>query len=67
MRTDRPMVRITLSAKDGRTLAEVYREGEVLERRQNGRSIELTARVPAAMVGRWRRKPSVHVTSADAV
>jgi hypothetical protein len=45
----------------------VYREGEVLERRQNGGSIELTARVPAAMVGRWRRKPGVHVTSADAV
>lgn len=67
MRTDRPVVHITLAAKDGRTLAEVYREGEVLERRQNGASIELTARVPAAVVGRWRRKQGVHVTSADAV
>ena len=62
MRTDRPMVHITLPAKDGRTLAEVYREGEVLERRQNGRSIELTARVPAAVVGRWRRKQSVRAS-----
>lgn len=67
MRADRPMVHITLAAKDGRTLAEAYREGEVLERRENGGSIELTARVPAAVVGRWRRKQGVHVTSADAV
>ena len=67
MRADRPLVRITLAAKDGRTLAEAYREGEVLERRENGDSIELTARVPAAVVGRWRQKEGVHVTDADAV
>jgi GTP-binding protein HflX len=63
---DRPTVQVTLAATDGRTLAEVYREGEVLERRQNGVHIELTARVPAAVVGRWRRKRGVRVTGAGA-
>jgi hypothetical protein len=57
---------VTLSARDGRTLAEAYREGEVLERREKGASIELTARVPAALVGRWRRQEGVRVTGADA-
>lgn len=66
MRADRPMVRVTVAAKDGRTLAEAYREGEVLARRENGGSIELTARVPAALVGRWRRKRGVQVTASDA-
>ena len=66
VRADRPTVHVTLAAKDGRTLAEAYREGEVLERRQNGVEIELTARVPAALVGRWRRKRGVRVTGADA-
>ncbi len=59
------MVQITLASKDGRTLAEAYREGEVLERRENGGSIELTARVPVALVGRWRRKRGVRITEVD--
>lgn len=61
-RAERPTVQVTLSAEDGRTLAEVYREGEVLERRQNGVHIELTARVPAAVLGRWRRKRDIRVS-----
>ena len=55
-RASRPTVRVILASEDGGTLAEVYREGEVLERRQNGSRIELTARVPVAVVGRWRRR-----------
>ncbi|MCZ6476998.1 MAG: GTPase HflX [Gemmatimonadetes bacterium] len=66
IRAERPTVRVTLSARDGRTLAEAYREGEVLERREKGASIELTARVPAALVGRWRRQEGVRVTGTDA-
>ena len=66
IRAERPTVRVTLSAQDGRTLAEAYREGEVLERRERGTSIELTVRVPAALIGRWRRQEGVRVTGTDA-
>ncbi|UCG76254.1 MAG: GTPase HflX [Gemmatimonadota bacterium] len=65
-RASRPTVRVILASEDGGTLAEVYREGEVLERRQNGSRIELTARVPVAVVGRWRRKRGVEVRGSDA-
>ncbi len=65
-RADRPTVRVTLAAQDGSTLAEAYREGEVLERREHGAQIQLTARVPAAIIGRWRRKRGVRVTGSDA-
>jgi len=65
-RASRPTVRVILASEDGGTLAEVYREGEVLERRQNGSRIELTARVPVAVVGRWRRRRGVEVRGSDA-
>ncbi len=66
MRATRPTVRVRLAASDGRTLAEVYREGEVLERRDRDGTIELTARVPAAIVGRWRTQKGIEVSGQDA-
>ncbi len=48
----RPLLRITLPAADGRLLAEVYREGEVIEREDDGAVITLLARLPAAAAGR---------------
>lgn len=48
----RPLLRITLPASDGRLLAEVYREGEVIEREDDGAVITLLARLPVAAAGR---------------
>jgi len=59
-------VRVSIPAADGRTLAEAYREGEVLEKNIISGRIVLTARVPAAVAGRWRETRGVEVERPDA-
>jgi GTPase len=54
-------VRITLPASNGAVLAEIYREGEVLEREDEGEEIHLKVRLPAAVLGRLRRQPEIVV------
>jgi len=54
-------VRLQLSAQDGGTLAAIYREGEVIDRRDEGAVIDLTARVPTALLGRLRQHDGVRV------
>ncbi|MFB6240514.1 MAG: GTPase HflX, partial [Gemmatimonadota bacterium] len=66
IRNARPTVEVTLSVKDGERLAEAYREGEVLDRRQEGLQIVLTARVPETVLGRWRGQDGVKVRRRDA-
>ncbi|HEX2091947.1 MAG TPA: GTPase HflX [Longimicrobiaceae bacterium] len=56
VREMRPDVRITLSSAQGGVLAEIYREGEVLEREDSGAEIHLRARLPAAALGRLRSR-----------
>ncbi len=57
----RPDVRVRLSSAQGAVLAEIYREGEVLERVDKGEEITLRARLSQAMVGRLRsRGVTVH-------
>lgn len=65
-RARRPTVSLVLSAADGRTLAEAYREAEILDRRDDGDKIVLTARAPEAVIGRWRALPGVRVMRQDA-
>ncbi len=59
-------VRVSFPAADGRTLAEAYREGEVLRRELTNGRIVLTARVPEAVVGRWRGQAGIEVSRQDA-
>ncbi len=59
-----PTVFLTLSAADGSALAEVYREGEVLARRDRGVSILITARLPVEVVGRLRGRNGVTIGEA---
>ncbi len=61
MRARLTRVRIRLPAKDGEALASLYREGEVLEREDEGRSITVTARLPGAVVGRLDGREGVTV------
>jgi GTPase len=49
-------VLIDLSAKEGATLAEIYREGEVLDRQDEGATIHLRVRLPAPALGRLRQR-----------
>jgi GTP-binding protein HflX len=61
----RPTVRLEIPVTDGRTLAEAYQEGEILVRKEEGLTVELTARVPVAILGRWRSRPGVRVQHLD--
>jgi len=65
-RSYRPTVQIILEASDGQTLAEAYRETEVIDRRYEGSMVVLTARAPRAVIGRWKKHPGVRVTADDA-
>lgn len=64
LRARRPEVHVAIPLADGEALATVYREGEVLGRRQNGATIDVVARLPAATLGRLRRREGVVVTDA---
>jgi GTP-binding protein HflX len=62
----RPTVTVVVPASDGRTLAEAYRLAEILERSETDSTVVLTARAPESLIGRWARKPGVHVIRRDA-
>jgi GTP-binding protein HflX len=61
VRRRRSEVSITLPSSQGGVLAEIYREGEVLDREDNGAEINLRARLPAATLGRLRARDGVEV------
>ena len=63
VRARRPAVRVAIPLADGETLATVYREGEVIQREENGATIDLIARLPMASVGRLRRRDGVVVSN----
>jgi GTP-binding protein HflX len=56
VRKIRPDVELTLSSSQGGLLAEIYREGEVLSREDNGSEIHLRARLPNAALGRLKSR-----------
>jgi len=54
-------VRVDLPVRDGEALAAIYREGEVLAREDRGTVIGLTARLPAALLGRLRQREGIRI------
>jgi GTP-binding protein HflX len=65
LRRLRPTVMVEIPVTDGRTLAEVYQDAEVLGRTDGDQSVVLRARVPVATLGRWRGRPGVLVQVMD--
>lgn len=55
VRARRPLAEISLSASDGKLLAEIHRNGEVIDQRTEGEQLIVRARVDAALAGRLRR------------
>jgi len=55
IRRRRPVTRILMSPADGRMLAEIHRDGEVLEQRMEGERLLVEARVDEILAGRLRR------------
>ena len=56
VRRVRPDVRVVLSSAQGGVLAEIYREGEVLEREDRDAEIFLRVRLPNATLGRLKSR-----------
>jgi GTP-binding protein HflX len=52
VRRQRPILELRVPASDGRTLATLHREGEVLDQRADGSDIVVRARVAAALAAR---------------
>ncbi len=55
-RAGRQIVRVRLPVSDGARLAELYREGEVLSRQEDGASLDITVRLDRWQVDRLRRE-----------
>lgn len=55
IRARRPLTIIRLSPADGKLLAEIHRDGEVVEQRMEGDRLLVEARVDEALAGRLRR------------
>lgn len=59
VRARRPLAEIHLSPADGKLLAEIHREGEVLDQRTIGEHLVLRARVGDRLAGRLRRAGAI--------
>jgi GTP-binding protein HflX len=55
LRSQRPVLEIRVPASDGRLLAEIHREGEVVEQKHDGGELVLLARVGPALASRLRQ------------
>ena len=55
IRARRPLTTIRLSPADGKLLAEIHRDGEVVRQRMEGDRLLVEARVDEALAGRLRR------------
>ncbi len=56
LRSRSPIVRIRVAATEGKLLAEIHREGEVVEQTHDGEEIVLTARIGSALASKLRRE-----------
>lgn len=64
VREGRPEVHLRIPASDGETIASIYRDGEVLQRDEDGATVGLVARLPVAIVGRLRGREGISVSGA---
>jgi GTP-binding protein HflX len=55
VRESRPVTQVTLSATDGKLLAELHRDAEVLDIQNDGANVVVEARLDHALAGRLRR------------
>jgi GTPase len=61
LRELRPEVHVTIPAADGEALASLYRDGEVVRRRDVDGTIDLLVRLPVAVLGKLQRREGVTV------
>jgi GTP-binding protein HflX len=60
-RARRPLTEIRLPLSDGKLLAEIHRQTEVIEQKHEGEELVVTARLDEALAGKLRQDSSVHL------
>jgi len=58
---ERPTVELSVPVSDGKTLAQAYRESEVLDRRDTDTEVVLMTRATRALIGAWQQQPGIGV------
>ena len=58
-------VSVELPAAEGKALAALYEEGEVLSRSQGGQTVTVIAKASPALIGRLRSRSGVRVTECE--
>lgn len=61
VRAERPTVQLSIPVSDGKTLAQAYRDSEVLDRRDTDTEVVLTTRATRACIGAWQKQPGISV------
>lgn len=62
IRARMPKVTVEMPASEGKALAALYDEGEVLSSSQEGHTLTVVAKAPPALIGRLRARGGVRVT-----
>ncbi len=58
-------VRVSVPARAGDVLAALHREGEVMSQEARGAQMEVTARIPPALLGRLKNRPNVEIREIE--
>jgi GTP-binding protein HflX len=58
-------VRISVPASDGETMAALYREGEVMDQKADGATVEVEVRIPVSLRGRLEQRSGVQILEAS--
>ena len=58
-------VRLSVPARAGDVLAALHREGEVMSQEARGERMEVTARIPRALLGRLRNRANVEIAEVQ--
>lgn len=65
IRARMPKVTVEMPAGEGKALAALYDEGEVLSQTQDGDTLTVLAKAPPALIGRLRARNGVRVTAFE--
>jgi GTP-binding protein HflX len=64
-RAEHPTVELEIPVTDGKTLAQAYREAEVLGRTDTDAQVRVLVRASRALIGAWEQQPEIRVLHPD--
>jgi 50S ribosomal subunit-associated GTPase HflX len=64
-RAEHPTIELEIPVTDGKTLAQAYREAEVLGRTDTDARVRVLVRASRALIGAWEQQPEIRVLHHD--